>query len=208
VEICRKAGVRLIEDDIYGDLVEDGPPRSMLAWDDGSTVSYVTSFSKSISPGLRAGFCVPGTLHEEFAARKCQQDLHSAVTTEATLREFIGAGELDPHLKGLHERNRRRRTLGLSAIRESFPAGTQVIPPRGGYMLWAELPEPVDLAEIRRLAREHRVVFAAGSVFFPMAQGKSYLRLNCAKASEEELQQGLRALGEVICSATAPASTR
>ena len=82
VEICRRDGVRLIEDDIYGELLDGGSPRSMLSYDeDGSTVSYVTSFSKSVSPGLRVGFCVPGKLHEEFAARKCQHDLHSSVVS-------------------------------------------------------------------------------------------------------------------------------
>ena len=95
VGICREHGVRLIEDDIYGELVDGVVPRSFLSWDDGSVVSYVTSFSKTVAPGLRVGFCVPGTLHEEYAARKCQQDLHSAVPTEVILREFLEAGEFD-----------------------------------------------------------------------------------------------------------------
>jgi len=198
VEICRKYGVRLIEDDIYGELVDGEAPQSMLAWDDGSTVSYVTSFSKTISPGLRVGFCVPGTLHEEFAARKCQQDLHSAVPTEVMLREFFEAGAFDPHLEGLRARNHHRRELALDAIRRSFPAGTTVIPPSGGYMLWAELPQPVDLGEIRKQAREQRVVFAAGGVFFPAPPQRSYMRLNCAKAPEEELVSGLETLGRIL----------
>jgi DNA-binding transcriptional MocR family regulator len=201
VEICRRNGVRLIEDDIYGELVDGVPPRSMLAWDDGSTVSYVTSFSKTVSPGLRVGYCVPGTLHEQFAARKCQQDLHSAVTTEATLREFLDAGALDPHLERLRERNLRRRTLALETIKRSFPADTVVIPPRGGYMLWAEVPGQVDLAEVRKRAREQRVVFAAGAVFFTGPTENTYLRLNCAKASEEELVKGLECLGGCIAEA-------
>lgn len=198
VEICRKNGVRLIEDDIYGELVDGEAPQSMLAWDDGSTVSYVTSFSKTISPGLRVGFCVPGTLHEEFAARKTQQDLHSAVTTEATLREFLEAGAFDPHLEGLRARNHYRRELALDAIRRSFPDGTSVIPPTGGYMLWAGLPQAVDLGDIRKRAREQRVVFAAGGVFFPAPPERGYLRLNCAKATEEELVGGLETLGRIV----------
>ncbi|MHA3773031.1 aminotransferase-like domain-containing protein [Verrucomicrobiota bacterium sgz303538] len=198
VEICRKNGVRLIEDDIYGELVDGGAPKSMLAWDDGSTVSYVTSFSKSVSPGLRIGYCVPGTLHEEYAERKCQQDLHSAVTTEASLREFLDSGAFDPHLDALRVRNKHRRELALEAITRSFPEGTTVIPPNGGYMLWAELPHPVDLGEVRQRAREQRVVFAAGGVFFPAPPDKSYLRLNCAKATEEELVSGMEALGAVL----------
>jgi DNA-binding transcriptional MocR family regulator len=65
VEICRRHGVRVIEDDIYAELVETGAPKPLRAFDDGSTVSYVSSFSKSVSPGLRVGVCVPGTIYEE-----------------------------------------------------------------------------------------------------------------------------------------------
>ena len=198
VEICRENGVRLIEDDIYGELVDGGAPRTMLAYDDGATVSYVSSFSKSVSPGLRAGVCVPGTLHEEFAARKCQQDLHSSVVSEVALREFLEKDALDPHLARLRERNRRRRELALAAIQRSFPDGTRVTPPRGGYMLWAELPRAVDLATVRDAARRERVVFAAGSVFFTQPQASSCIRLNCAKADEPELVSGLEALGAIL----------
>jgi len=199
VEICRAHGVRLIEDDIYGDLIEDGVPRSLLAWDDGSTVSYVSSFSKSVSPGLRAGVCVPGSLYEDFAARKCQQDLHSAVVSEVALREFLGADALDPHLARLRTRNARRRALALETIARTFPKGTRVNPPRGGYMLWAELARMVDLAAVRDAARQQRVVFGAGPVFFTEPQPTSSLRLNCAKASEAELIGGLETLGAILC---------
>ena len=201
VEVCRTHGVRLIEDDIYGELVDGGAPRSMLAWDDGSTVSYVTSFSKTISPGLRAGFCVPGSLHEDYAARKCQQDLHSAVPTEVALREFLETGALDPHLARLRARNLQRRTLGLEIIARSFPAGTRVNPPRGGYMLWVELPQPADLAAVREAARRESIVFASGAVFFTQPPARTCLRLNCAKASADELQHGLTRLGALLCAA-------
>jgi DNA-binding transcriptional MocR family regulator len=198
VEICRTHGVRLIEDDIYGELVDGGPPKTMLAWDDGSTVSYVSSFSKSVSPGLRVGVCAPGALHEDYAARKCQQDLHSAVPSEVMLREFLEIGALDPHLARLRQRNRGRRELALAAIGRSFPKGTIVRPPRGGYMLWAELPRAVDLAQVRVSARESRVVFADGTVFFTQTPGKSCLRLNCARATEQELVFGLETLGSIL----------
>lgn len=198
VELCRAHGVRLIEDDIYGELVDGGAPKTMLAWDDGSTVSYVTSFSKTVSPGLRVGVCVPGSLHEEYAARKCQQDLHSAVPTEVALREFLESGAFDPHLARLRERNRHRRTLALDIIARSFPAGTRVTPPRGGYMLWAELPQPIDLAAVRDAAWRERIVFASGAVFFTQPPERTCLRLNCAKATEPELRHGLATLGAIL----------
>ncbi len=198
VALCRAHGVRLIEDDIYGELVDGGAPKTMLAWDDGSTVSYVTSFSKSVSPGIRVGVCVPGSLHEDYAARKCQQDLHSAVTSEVTLREFLESGALDPHLARLRERHRHRRTIAIDAIARSFPSGTRVTPPRGGYMLWAELPRTLDPAAIRDAARAERIVFASGAVFFTQPPEKTCLRLNCAKATEDELLHGLTTLGTIL----------
>lgn len=198
VEICRRLGVRIIEDDIYADLVDGGAPKPMLAFDDGSTVSYVSSFSKSISPGLRAGVCAPGSLFDEATARKCQQDLHSAVPTEVALREFLASGAMEPHLKMLRVRNARRRELALAAIERSFPAGTRVTPPRGGYMLWAELPGVVDFGKARATAREQNVVFAAGDVFFASQPETSCVRLNCAKASEEELVRGIEILGAIF----------
>jgi DNA-binding transcriptional MocR family regulator len=98
----------------------------------------------------------------------------------------------------LRERNRRRRGLGLAAIESSFPTGTRVTHPQGGYMLWAELPRLIDLAELRTRARAERIVFAAGDVFFAAKPDRSYLRLNCAKASEADLTSGLEKLGALL----------
>src|SRR4030095_11946157 len=55
VDLCRRLGVRIIEDDIYGELLDGGALRPLLAYDDGSTVSYASSFSKTVAPGLRGG---------------------------------------------------------------------------------------------------------------------------------------------------------
>jgi len=203
VEVCRKHGVRLIEDDIYGELVDGGAPRPCRADDDGSTVSYVTSVSKSISPGLRVGFCIPGTpeLHDAFAARKTQQDLHSSVVSEAVLREFIARGSLEPHLEMLRERNRRRRELALAVIERAFPKGSRVDIPCGGYMLWATLPPGVEMARVKEEARQKKVVFAGGEVFFAAPPPQPCMRLNCARASEEELERGLELLGRLASGA-------
>jgi len=235
VEICRKHGVRIVEDDIYAKLVEGGPaekaagssgfesmpprggaapleagashyiPPPLRAFDDGSTVSFVSSFSKSVSPGLRVGVCVPGTIYERVAERKVQQDMHSCVISETALRCFLEAGQLEPHLTALRERNRGRRALALAAIERAFPVGTTAWAQRGGYMVWAELPGLYDLGTVRERARQEHVVFAAGTVFFPTPTDRSYLRLNCAKASKQDLVRGLEILGGVLAEGRAAA---
>ena len=200
VEICRRTGTHIIDDDIYADLLEGGAPPPLAKWDtDRSIVSYVSSFCKSVAPGLRVGVCAPApALHEELAVLKCRQDLHSAVVSEVALREFLKMGAMEPHLEGLRVRNRRRREAGIAAVQASFPEGTRLVTPRGGYMLWAELPKPVDLAAVRIAARAKGIAFGAGTVFFATPPEKSCIRLNCAKASEEELVRGITALGGLL----------
>ena len=204
VGVCRAARVRLIEDDIYAELLDSGAPKPCRAFDDGSTVSFVTSFSKTVSPGLRVGYCVPGTpeLHDAFAARKCQLDLHSSVISEVILRTFLSRGGLDPHLAWLRERNQRRRGLALDAIARSFPPGTEVNAPLGGYMLWVQLPTGVKLAEVSPLARTAGVLFAAGSSFYAVCDRESrptcQIRLNCARATEPDLERAVEILGKIV----------
>jgi DNA-binding transcriptional MocR family regulator len=198
VSVCRRHGVRLVEDDIYGELVDGGALPTMLAYDDGTTVSYVSSFSKSVSPGLRAGVCVAGSLHEEVATLKCRQDMHSAVPGEVMLRYFLEMGALDSHLDLLRHRNAHRRTIATEAILRAFPSGTKIWPQVGGYMVWLELPRVCEFARVRDAARAQGVVFAAGDVFFPAAPRTSYLRLNCARAPEPELIRGLEILGGLL----------
>ena len=204
VRICREHGVRLIEDDLYAELLDSGAPKPCRAFDDGSTVSLVTSFSKTVSPGLRVGYCVPGTpeLADAFAARKCQQDIHSSVVSEALLRTFLGCGNLDPHLAWLRERNLRRRNLVLDAIERSFPEGTEMDAPWGGYMLWVRLPQSVDVTRLQPEAHAAGVAYAAGPAFFAAPAGGdrpvSHIRLNCARATEPDLERGVEILGKIF----------
>ncbi|MEI8235456.1 MAG: PLP-dependent aminotransferase family protein [Verrucomicrobiota bacterium] len=204
VDLCRAAGVRLVEDDIYAELLDSGAPKPCRAFDDGSVVSFVSSFSKTVSPGLRVGYCVPGTpeLEDAFAARKCQQDLHSSVVSEAILRTFLARGRLDPHLAWLRERNLRRRTLALDAIGRSFPPGSEVSSPWGGYMLWVRLPEGIAPAAFQAQTRAAGVAFADGSAFFAPHPGGDrpapHVRLNCARAAEPDLERGVEILGKIV----------
>lgn len=204
VEICRTAGVRLVEDDIYAELLDAGAPKPARAFDDGSTVSFVSSFSKTVSPGLRVGYCVPGTpeLCDAFAARKCQQDLHSSVLSEVLLRTFLSRGRFDPHLAWLRERNQRRRELALDAIGRSFPPGTEVSAPWGGYMLWVRLPEGIDRAAFRTQTDAAGVAVANGDAFFAPQPGEKrpapHVRLNCARAAEPDLERGVEILGKIV----------
>jgi DNA-binding transcriptional MocR family regulator len=195
VEICRKAKVKVIEDEVYAELCDGPLPRPLRSYDDGSGVFYVSSFSKSIAPGLRVGMALPGpSCFEAVAELKCKQDMHGCVVSEVTLREYL-QGPAEETLAALKQTFIRRRLLARAAIAETFPDDSRISNPRGGFMFWVELAREVDLQALQQKLRRRRIAFAHGQVFFPRREQQRFMRLNCAKASEEDLVTGLRALG-------------
>jgi 2-aminoadipate transaminase len=198
VELCRETGTRILEDEIYGELSEIADLKPIRAFDDGSIVSYVTSFSKTVAPGLRIGVCLPGVDANPFALLKCQQDMHSATLCEVAFRRYFETGRLDSHLDFLRRLNRERRELGLRVIEECFPASAKVWKPVGGFLLWVELPPGIEMEGVYRNALKEKVAFCPGSAFYTSEeQAIGAMRLNCSRPSEDQLVKGLMVLGKL-----------
>ena len=199
LQICRQSGTRILEDEIYGELSEIPDLKPIRAFDDGSTVAYVTSFSKSVAPGLRIGVCLPGADSDSFALLKCQQDMHSATLCEVAFRNYLERNELDQHLEFLRAFNRKRRELGIRLIHECFPASTRIWEPAGGFMLWVEIPPGIDIERVYQQAMEMKVAFCRGAVFFTSEnEHVGAMRLNCSRPNEVALVKGLTILGQIM----------
>ncbi|NJK93339.1 MAG: PLP-dependent aminotransferase family protein [Blastochloris sp.] len=198
VEMARRLGVTIIEDDIYAELSDGRAPKPLRAYDDGSTVLYVTSYCKSVSPGLRVGCAVPGRWFESMVAMKCQADLHGSLLSEATLDAFLKSPDMEKHGERLKEVCRRKRAKARGVMEACFPEGTEISRSEGGFMLWVELPERRDLKAVSEKALRRGVSFARGEVFSCVAPQRSGMRINCAKVTEEELVRGLEILGECL----------
>ncbi len=199
LQICQESGTRILEDEIYGELSEIPDLKPIRAFDDGSTVAYVTSFSKSVAPGLRIGVCLPGIDSDSFALLKCQQDMHSATLCEVAFRNYLERNELDQHLEFLRTFNRKRRELGIRIIHQCFPSSTRVWEPAGGFMLWVELPAGIDIERVYQQAMEMKVAFCRGAVFFTSEnEHVGAMRLNCSRPNEAALVEGLKILGQIM----------
>jgi DNA-binding transcriptional MocR family regulator len=201
LEICRKTDTRILEDEIYGELSEIEGLRPIRSYDDGSIVSYVTSFSKTVAPGLRVGVCLPGGNTDRFAQLKCQQDMHSATLCEVAFRKYLENSDLDSHLKYLKELNRQRREIGRQVIEKYFPPGTILWTPEGGFLLWLDVPHQLDIEAVYRAALQKNVAFSRGAAFFTNSEANvSFMRINCSRPTTNELVQGLETLGKILSS--------
>jgi 2-aminoadipate transaminase len=215
VRLSNKYGIPLIEDDPYGALRFEGehlPPLVALDADyqsetgqDGhgymeGNVIYLGTFSKTLAPGFRLGWVVaPEEVSDQLVMGKQGADLHTSSFDQMLAYEIIKDGFLDEHIRVIRKVYSERRNVMLAALERYFPAGCSWTHPEGGLFLWARVPEWIDTAEMLKEAVNAKVAYVPGFAFYPDPdRGRNTMRLNFSNAMPEQIEEGIRRLGNLL----------
>jgi len=208
VEIADHYGVPIIEDDPYGQLRFEGEhiaPIFVLdaraRGDDpnGSNVIYLSTFSKTLAPGLRLGWVIaPAEVIQKLVQAKQGADLHTGTFVQMVAYEIARDGFLDGHIDHIRSVYRVRRDAILAALEKHMPEGVRWTKPEGGLFIWTFLPDTVDTAEILKEAIEQGVTFVPGTAFYTDGTGKNTMRLNFSNATPEDIDEGIGRLGRAL----------
>ena len=213
VAMADRYGVPIIEDDPYGQLRYEGehlPPLLVLdretrgvRRDNGyhlGNVIYLSTFSKTLAPGLRLGWIVaPPEVIVKLVQLKQGADLHTSTFNQMVAYEVARGGFLDQHVREIREVYRERRDVMLETLEECFPPGSGVSwsHPQGGLFLWLRLPERMDSRRLLEAALKENVAFVPGNSFFAdEAEGCRYMRLNFSNAQPDLIREGIRRLAK------------
>ncbi len=198
VETLNKAEVPLIEDDVYGDLGY-GSKRIPAArsFDTSGMVLYCSSLSKTLAPGYRLGWTVAGRYQDEVQKLKTLTNLASPATLALGAAYYLQGKTYERSLRPLRREYARRVRAMREEILTHFPVGTRVSDPRGGYVLWVELPPSIRTLELYKVARQHGVIYAPGPLFSAGNRYGNCLRL-CASVWGEAEAKAIRVLGQIF----------
>ena len=200
VAVTEKAGIPLIEDDVYGDLAGEGQrPPACKAFDQRGNVIYCSSLSKTLAPGWRIGWIVAGRYHDRVLQARMAGDWAGVPLLEAATCDILGSGDYDRHLKRLKQRIHDGIQAVIRQVKTSFPPGTQINIPAAGFLLWVELPSQVSAPEVHRQALIQGIGVSPGPLFSPGGELHHYLRLNCANEPTPQLLQAVATIGEICC---------
>jgi DNA-binding transcriptional MocR family regulator len=190
--------VAVIEDDIYGDLCYDAQrPWPLKAFDTADNVMLCASFSKSLSPALRIGFIAAGKYRAAIALQKMLASGGTNPITQRVLAEMFESGAYERQVRGLRRQYQNQVEQTMAAVARHFPAGTRMARPRGGFVLWVELPGAIDTAALWRRAIAAGIAFVPGDLFSPSGLYRNCLRLNCGNPWSESIEAGVKRLGEM-----------
>ena len=199
VEMLASRNIPLIEDDIYGELAfAPERPKVAKAFDRGGQVLLCSSFCKTLAPGYRVGWIVPGRLRDRVQHLKYVTSVGTATLPQLAIADFLANGGFDHHLRRLRRVYAEQIERVTHAITKYFPKGTRVTRPTGGYVLWVELPEHIDSIELFDRALEEKISVAPGPIFSPKQQFRNFIRLNCGAPWSQTIDQALLKLGQVI----------
>jgi 2-aminoadipate transaminase len=197
--LARTYGLSIVEDDVYGMLsYEDPAPLPLKALDRTGQVIYITSFSKSLAPGLRLGVLVANLEQvRRLAAAKQSCDLICSPLLQRALAIYLRRGHFAVHLQRVRTLYRERRDTLLLALDHYLP-GCSYTRPSGGLSVWVNLAEHLNESDFCREALERGVGVARGQAFFVRPQQRGYLRLSFGSHTSAQILEGMKILGEVF----------
>ncbi|HEY7345009.1 MAG TPA: PLP-dependent aminotransferase family protein [Gaiella sp.] len=200
-ELSRAYDLDVLEDDPYGLVRYEGtaPPR-LHALEGGERVTFTSSFSKTVAPGLRVGwFVVPEALVAAYDERAVSTYISPPLLTQAIVHELFERSEFRPNLDRIRGILREQRDAMLTALDEGLAGRATWNRPDGGYFLWVDFEGGVDAGDLLARATEAGVTFVRGSDFFPGASsGTSSARLAFSYEPPERIAEGVRILAGLL----------
>ncbi|WP_022664178.1 PLP-dependent aminotransferase family protein [Desulfospira joergensenii] len=199
LEITQSRGLPVIEDDIYGDLYFSGSrPPTFKSMDREGMVLYCSSFSKTLAPGLRTGWTLPGRFLKKVLRMKSSTTISNAGINQAVAAEFISTGAYDRHLRKLRNQIKNQASALAMALSKHFPRDTRITFPTGGMCIWVVLNKKIDSMDIYHRAHAKKISILPGKICSSSDRYNHCLRLNCGIKRGPRMEQGIMALGKII----------
>ena len=200
IAAAMRHGCIIVEDDPYGQLRYGGEAVTPLkGMENAGYVVHLSTFSKTITPGLRTGWLIADPhVIARLASLRRMVDQHTSISSQRICMELLRGVEIREHVDQLVDSYRIRRDVMCDALSRYAPSGLRWSVPDGGYYVWCKLPEGVFAQPLLRLTMQRGVTFMPGDVFDTDGRDQSHIRLNFVRPDVSRIDEGIRTLCECM----------
>ena len=194
----------IFEDDPYVAIRFEGETiPTMLSQDEAGRVVYASSFSKTVCPGIRVGYLVGSqAVIKQIQTIATNTYISPNMVAQSIVNQFARSGRMDGAIETVKTALKARKDAVVAALQREIPEAT-FANPSGGYFMWVELPEGVDVAELEKAAGQREVQFVKGTDF---GGATNTLRLAYSGVTPEQIDEGITKLAEALRSLGVAAS--
>ncbi len=199
LSIATAGQVPIIEDDIYGDLYFGNKrPVTFKSMDTQGLVLYCSSCSKTLAPGLRTGWTIPGRFKDQVIRIKLNTQLSAPNINHWVVAKYMETGAYDRHLRKFRNQIKNQASAIAIAVANHFPSDTQITFPKGGMFIWIVLNKAIDSMKIYQQAYEQNISILPGVICSSSDRYRHCLRINCGIPWSPRLEQGITLLGRIV----------
>ncbi len=199
VKLVTGYGIPIIEDDISRQLYfGDQHPLPLKAYDREDLILTCSSFSKTLAPGLRLGWVIPGKRFNSRIQRlKAGITISTSTLGQYVASRFLASGAYERHLRALRNALKKQLFRIAIEIQNHFPAKTRLAVPRGGTLLWVELPSGIDGLAVYQAAFERNIAIIPGAVCSNSKQFDNFIQIGCSAPFSRRTKEAIRVLGSI-----------
>jgi len=199
VNLLGTKNIPLIEDDIYGAMYFGKTrPKTCKSFDKKGIVMLCSSVSKSLAPGYRVGWVIPGKFKAKIINIKLMHTVSSATPTQAAIGHFFETGRYDLHMRNLRKALHSQCLKYIQAINKFFPDDTKISQPQGGYVLWIEMNKKINAFDVFKDALKQNISISPGQIFSTDASFSNYIRISFGIPYSDSLENSLKILGDIV----------
>lgn len=198
VDISNKYNIPVIEDDPYSSITfEDSTQPPLKSLDRSNQIIYISTFSKTISLGLRIGWITASPdVIKHLVKSKQISDLHVNTLNQYTTANFISSKKYHSHLKRINQIYKHKRDLMIKALEDNFE-GALFKCPKGGFYIWVELPHNISMRSLFEESMKNNVLITPGYHFMKHSKDSaSEMRLNFTYPDADEIAEGIKILAD------------
>jgi len=198
VELAAEHDFILFEDDPYR-LISFGSEEheTMLSMDGAGKVLHASSFSKTVSPGVRVGYLAGEPEQVATLAKRAGETYISPnMLAESIVFALCESGGLERNVEFVNAALRERRDVLVDSLSELIPEADFVVP-QGGYFLWLTLDDDVDTRKLLEASKKEGAPFVAGPDFL-IEGGLNALRLSFASVPADRVAEGVARIARAL----------
>lgn len=198
-ELADEHDLLIVEDNPYGLIDFQGQPRTSIRSLVPDRTIYLSTMSKTFSPGVRTGWiAAPESIRSRLVLLREAADLCPGHFTQMVVERWLQTQPWTDQVTTFTELYRKRANTMLSALSEEMPPGVTWTVPTGGLFVWLTVPHGVDTPDLLARAVQERVAYVPGDGFYADGAGRQQMRLNYSYPTPERIREGVVRLADLV----------